>query len=131
MRLLLDTHVWLWLVSDQERLSAASRELFADHENDLLLSAAAIWEIGVKLAAGKLNFTGSPRVLVPQYIKRSGVQPLAIVLEHALRAADLPPHHRDPFDRMMVAQAQHESLTLVSADSRMAAYDVAVVNPVA
>ena len=71
----------------------------------------------------------SPSVQLPGYVKRSGVQPLVVTLEHALRAAELPMHHRDPFDRLMIAQAQEEELTFVTADSRLAAYDVPILQP--
>ncbi len=78
MRLLLDTHVWLWMLSGEERLSTESRTILADPENELFLSAAAVWEIAIKHAAGKLRYSGSPATQIPIHIKRSGVRPLAI-----------------------------------------------------
>lgn len=124
MRLLLDTHVWLWMVSDSDRLTTEARTALADHETDLFLSVAAVWEVAIKHAAGKLRYPGSPSVQVPLHIKRSGVSPLAVQVEHALAAEALPMHHRDPFDRMMIAQAQAEDMTLATADERFSAYDV-------
>jgi len=124
VRILLDTDVWLWMISAGDRLTDEARDLFQDEETDLFLSAAAVWEIGIKHAAGKLKFSGQPAVQIPPYIKRSGVQPLAISVGHALRASSLPPHHRDPFDRMMVAQALEEDLTLATVDQQLAAYGV-------
>ncbi len=128
MRLLLDTHVWLWMLSGEERLSTESRTILADPENELFLSAAAVWEIAIKHAAGKLRYSGSPATQIPIHIKRSGVRPLAISADHALAAGLLPLHHRDPFDRMMVAQAQADELTLATVDDRLAAYDVRLLN---
>ena len=124
MRLLLDTHVWLWLIGEDDRLNEPTRAALSDPENDIFLSAAAVWELAIKHAAGKLKYTGSPAVQVPFHIKRSGVRPLPITAEHALAAAALPMHHRDPFDRMMIAQALAEELTLSTADDRLSAYEV-------
>ena len=124
MRLLLDTRVWLWLIGEDERLNEPTRAALADPENDIFLSAAAVWELAIKRAAGKLKYTGSPAVQVPLHIKRSGVLPLPITADHGLAAAALPMHHRDPFDRMMIAQALAEDLTISTADERLSAYGV-------
>jgi PIN domain nuclease of toxin-antitoxin system len=124
MRLLLDTHVWLWMIGDDERLNEPTHTALTDPENDIFLSAAAVWELAIKRAAGKLKFTGSPAVQVAIHLKRSGVFPLPITADHALAAAALPMHHRDPFDRMMIAQALAEDLTLSTADARLSAYEV-------
>lgn len=128
MKLLLDTQVWLWMIGPAHRLSDAGRSLLEDRQNDLFLSAAAVWEIGIKYAAGRLAMVSPPSILVPTHIKRSGVQPLPVGISHALLAAALPMHHRDPFDRLMVAQALEEELTLVTADPQLAAYGVATIN---
>jgi PIN domain nuclease of toxin-antitoxin system len=124
MRLLLDTHVWLWMIGEDERLNEPTRAALIDPENDIFLSAAAVWELAIKHAAGKLKYTGSPAVQVSTHIKRSGVLPLPITADHALAAAALPMHHRDPFDRMMIAQALAEELTLSTADRRLSVYEV-------
>lgn len=116
------------MVSDSNRLSAEARRLFADEETDLFLSAAAVWEIGIKHAAGLLKLTGRPAVLLPMYLQRSGVQPLPISVGHALRAADLPPHHSDPYDRIMIGQALEEGLTFATANTNLAAYGVPLLN---
>jgi PIN domain nuclease of toxin-antitoxin system len=128
VRLLLDTHVWLWMISAEDRLSPATRTLLRDPATELYLSVAAVWEIGLKHAAGKLRYSGSPSVQLPIHIKRSGVSVLGIAVEHALVAAALPMHHRDPFDRLMIAQAQTEELTLATVDDRLSAYDVPVLD---
>jgi PIN domain nuclease of toxin-antitoxin system len=124
VRLLLDTHVWLWLVADEDRFTAEARGILGDPESQLYLSVVAVWEIAIKHAAGKLRYAGQPAVQVPLHITRSGVLPLGISVDHALAAAALPMHHRDPFDRMMIAQAQAEELTVATVDARFGAYDV-------
>ncbi|MDQ1674279.1 MAG: hypothetical protein QOC98_2841 [Frankiaceae bacterium] len=123
-RLLLDTHVWLWMVADPGRLSPEARDELADMDNTLLFSAASGWEIAVKHGLGKLILPSAPRDYVPDRLRRSGVLPLAVELDHVLRVSELPPHHRDPFDRLLVAQAQALDLRLVTADSQLDAYDV-------
>lgn len=129
MRLLLDTHAWLWMISDPDRLSSDTVTILEDRANDLYLSVAAIWEIGIKHAAGRLRYSGKPAVQVPLHVQRSGVIVLPIAMEHALAAAALPNHHRDPFDRLMVAQARSEELTILSADRQLAAYEVELLQP--
>ena len=124
MRILLDTHVWLWLIGAPDRLGKAGRELFTDPGNVLHFSAASAWEIAIKYALGKLPLPEPPDVFIPSRLVRDGITPLPIQLEHSLRVATLPPHHRDPFDRLLVAQAQLESLTLCTADRQLAPYDV-------
>jgi PIN domain nuclease of toxin-antitoxin system len=91
-----------------------------------LLSVASAWEIAIKFAAGKLRLPQAPDGLVAQWMAEDRVAPLPILLTHALRAGELPPHHRDPFDRLLIAQAQIEGLTLLTADRELAQYDVAV-----
>ena len=127
MRLLLDTHVWLWMITAHERLTDRDHAVLESPENDLYLSAAAVWELAMKSAAGKLTYSGSPSVQIPIHIERSGVYRLAVTVDHAIAAADLPMHHRDPFDRMLVAQARVEELTLATADRRLRAYGVEIL----
>ena len=124
MRILLDTHVWLWAIGAPDRLPDRVREQLADPAAELYLSVAAVWEIGIKHAAGKLRYSGSPQTQVPIHIQRSGVAILGITVEHALRAAALPMHHRDPFDRLMLAQADEQKLVFATADARLGAYGV-------
>lgn len=122
MRLLPDTHAFLWLLADDERLSARASELLTDPANDVLLSAAVVWEVAVKRSLGKLDapddFAG--------VILEAGAGSLAITVEHAQVVEGLPRHHRDPFDRMLVAQAGIERAVLLSADPDLRAYDVPV-----
>lgn len=124
MRLLLDTHVWLWMISADERLGDDARRMLLDPQTETYLSVAAVWELAIKHAAGKLRYTGSPSVQVPLHIKRSGVRTLGISVEQALNAAALPMHHRDPFDRLMLAQAADQELTFATADAKLEAYGV-------
>jgi PIN domain nuclease of toxin-antitoxin system len=127
VRVLLDTHVWLWLQSEPERLSEASLEMLIDPANELLLSAASAWEIAVKVLLGKLALPAPPADYVPRRLATSGTTALPVELRHALHVATLPRHHRDPFDRLLVAQAQVEGLPLVTADPQLAAYEVEIL----
>jgi PIN domain nuclease of toxin-antitoxin system len=124
VRFLVDTHCWLWLQTSPDRLRADVLALLADPANDLLLSAASSWEIAVKHALGKLPLPEAPSLFVPRRMAASGTRGLAIEHAHALRVAELPPHHRDPFDRILVAQAQIERLTVVTVDRQLEKYDI-------
>jgi PIN domain nuclease of toxin-antitoxin system len=126
VNLLLDTQVWLWMLAAPERLSPAGRRLVVSMDNELFFSAASAWEIAIKYALGKLKLSGEPADLVPEWMTRTGVTPLAVLHRHALHVASLPRHHRDPFDRLLVAQAQLEQLTVLTADRDFERYDVKV-----
>lgn len=123
MKLLLDTHVWLWLQEAPERLGDA-QGIAADLRNPLLLSACSTWEIVIKFRLGKLQLPEPPAAYLPDRMATSGTTPLAVEHAHALAVAELPHHHHDPFDRMLVAQARQERATLVTADPAIRAYDV-------
>ena len=120
MRLLLDTHALLWALADPDRLSDEARDALRDGRNDVLVSAASVWEIAIKQAAGKLR---APDDLL-DVTAATGFGWLSISARHASLAGALPPHHRDPFDRMLVAQARVESLTILTRDQRFALYGV-------
>ncbi len=122
MSLLLDTHALLWWLSGAP-LSPAATERIADSDTLVAVSAASIWEIAIKTTIGKLRMDGS----VAAEASREGFEPLAITWAHAERAGALPGRHRDPFDRMLIAQAQAEGLTVVTRDAAFAAYDVDVL----
>lgn len=124
MKLLLDTHVWLWLQTTPERIRPDTLEALSAVENTLLLSAASSWEIAIKYALGKLALPIAPAAYVEQRMVQSGTTGLPVEHVHALRVAELPPHHRDPFDRMLVAQAQIEGATLVTLEGQLARYEV-------
>ncbi len=123
MRLLLDSHVLLWWFDDDASLSAHTRDAIRAGAEDVLVSAASVWEIELKRAKGKLS---APRDLIDR-IESSGFRHLAITPDHARDAARLPRHHGDPFDRMLVAQAQAEAAVLVTHDETLSAYDVPVL----
>ncbi len=126
-RILLDTHVWLWLNGDPERLNDEARRALADPDNDLFLSAASTWEIAIKHAAGRLELPAPPAQFIPTRLAENNARPLAIQHGHTLAAAELPLHHRDPFDRMLVAQARQEDLQLATGDERLRAYDAPIL----
>jgi PIN domain nuclease of toxin-antitoxin system len=121
--LLLDTHTLLWGLGDLDRLSPAAREVLSAGIAPAFVSAASIWEIGIKRASGKLR---APDDLLDRVVAAS-FQELAVDFRHAAVAGALPRHHGDPFDRMIVAQAQCEGLTVVTCDEHIAAYDVPVL----
>ena len=126
MRYLLDTHVLIWWLTSDKRLSAKARELITSHRNTLCWSAASTWEIAIKHALGRLVFEESPERLLPFELDRNHIESLVITNEHAFLAGQLPMHHKDPFDRMLVAQAQVEAIGIISNDSNFQLYDVDV-----
>ena len=127
MRILLDTQCWLWMLAEPERFSEASRRLLIARENELFFSAASAWEISMKYDLGRLTLPAPPAASVPPLMAKTGVTPLPVLHEHALAVAGLPPHHRDPFDRLLVAQARVERLPILSADRTLEAYDVEIL----
>lgn len=131
MRYLLDTHVWLWLQAAPARLHADLIDELRDGRTSLWLSAVSSWEIAIKWSAGKLALPEPPDSYVPSRMERSGVEGLAIEHAHALRVAELPRHHADPFDRLLIAQALVDGLTIVTADPAFDAYDVPVIHAAA
>ena len=124
MRLLLDTHIALWAILGDGRLPKLAKGLIEDFDNDVFVSAASVWEITVKhaLARGRPNDMpiSAPEALT--YFRRAGYGLLAVNAEHAAAVSDLPQHHSDPFDRVLVAQAQIEPLRLITRDARLAGY---------
>jgi PIN domain nuclease of toxin-antitoxin system len=127
MRFLLDTQVWLWLLAEPERIDPQVLDQLGDRSNDVLLSAASSWEIAIKHGLGKLELPEPPPTYVPERMRRSGVTPLPIEHAHALAVATLPTHHRDPFDRLLVAQAALLGIVIVTADRQFDPYDVEVL----
>ncbi len=125
MRLLLDTHLLLWGAGQPDRLSAAARSLLQDPANDLVFSVASLWEITIKRGLGRADFRVEPRVL-RRGLRDHGYTELAITAEHALAVDLLPPIHKDPFDRLLLAQAVMEGITLLTADPIVARYPAPV-----
>jgi PIN domain nuclease of toxin-antitoxin system len=121
--LLADTHAALWLLGDDERLSPRADQMLTDASNEVMLSAAVVWEVAIKRSLGKLDAPDGFAGLLLD----AGAVPLAVSIDHARAVRSLPWHHRDPFDRLLVAQAALEDAILVSNDERLRAYDVQVV----
>ncbi|HEY5979223.1 MAG TPA: type II toxin-antitoxin system VapC family toxin [Microlunatus sp.] len=128
MRLLIDTHIALWLAVSPARLSASASSIVRDGAHELVLSTASAWEIAVKHAAGKLLLPAPPEAFVPELCRRLRLAVLVIEISHALRAGTLPMLHRDPFDRVLVAQAQVVGLPIMTVDPKIARYDVEVIS---
>ena len=127
MRALLDTHAFLWWIDDDARLSAPARGVIADGENQILLSVVSVWEILVKAGLGRLVIEEPVAERVSEQIEANAFEVLPIHLRHALRLTDLPSLHRDPFDRMLVAQALEEGLTVISGDRALSDYPIRLV----
>ena len=127
MTYLLDTHVWLWLLADPDRIRSELLSELQDGRNSLLLSAASSWEISIKWSMGRLPLPAEPSVYLPVRMQSLGVLGLAVSHAHALEVASLEPHHRDPFDRLLIAQARVDDLKLVTADRAFEPYDVPLV----
>jgi PIN domain nuclease of toxin-antitoxin system len=124
MRLLVDTHTWLWMLASPDRLPDRARGVLGDQRTEVLLSAASSWEIAIKYKLGKLPLPEAPLTYVPSRMAASGCTGLAVEHAHVLRAGQLPLHHRDPFDRVLIAQAQILGTPVVSCDPAFAAYEV-------
>lgn len=130
MKVLLDTHCWLWSLAEPARLSPEVRRLLSARRNTVFLSAASAWEIAIKCALGKLTLPEPVQSFVPSRMAAQGLTPLPISHSHALRVGTLPAIHRDPFDRILVAQALVEKLPLVTSDPMLARYPIRVVSAV-
>jgi len=127
LRVLLDTHAFLWWVRDDGRLSGRARDALSDAGNELLFSVVSGWEIAIKAQLGKLRASEDVGAYLSGQLSINSMQVLPIYLSHAVRVADLPNHHRDPFDRLLVAQALVEDLPLVSVDPEISRYPVEVI----
>ena len=127
MRILLDTHAFLYWITDSDRLSRRAREVFLNSGSVLLWSAASSWEVPIKYALGRLELTKPPKEILPEQLRRQRIGSLPVEHSHAFRVAELPLHHRDPFDRLLVAQAQVERVPILSRDQALRDYDVEVI----
>ena len=125
MTYLLDTHVLLWAAGEPQRLTPETQNLLRDPATDLTFSTASIWEVVIKSALGRSDFRVDPRQLRDGLL-RNGYGELAIRSDHTLAVGQLPPIHNDPFDRILVAQAQVENITLLTMDAQLARYPVAI-----
>lgn len=127
MRLLLDSHTLLWALYEPERLPIPVQESISDDNNDIFVSLATVWELANKAAVHRLPLAGSSVERMVERIEQLGVIFLPITQSNIVAAATLPPHHADPFDRMLIAQAQADTLILVTKDAEVAKYDVQIL----
>jgi len=124
MKIIVDTHAFLWLLTDDERLSKTAKKIFLDPENILFISAASLWEICIKTSLGKLSLKSGWLKIIQDEMRINAIQWLPIEMLHCAQLIKLPFHHRDPFDRMLIAQAMAEDMQLMSRDSRLSDYDI-------
>ncbi len=124
MRVILDTHTFLWFIEDNRSLSAAARRIIEERDTEPILSVASIWEIAIKVSIGKLELRLPFAHLIPQQLAENDITLLGIFVAHAIRLTTLPFHHRDPFDRLLIVQAMVEQLPILSADTTFDAYGI-------
>jgi PIN domain nuclease of toxin-antitoxin system len=124
MKILVDTHTFLWWNEASSKLSRRASTLLADSRNTLFLSVASVWELVMKVQSGKLKIPEPPSIYVPTRAAHYGIEILPITLAHALAVESLPAHHRDPFDRILVAQAQVEKLPILTVDQEVRRYSI-------
>lgn len=127
MNILLDTHALLWLIAGDNRLSRKANQVFLDRENNIYLSAASYWEICIKISLGKLKLDENWEHIINHEISFNNIRWLQISKDHCRRIVNLPFHHRDPFDRILIAQAMIEDMHLMTCDERIYKYKVPVI----
>ena len=127
MKILLDTHAFLWWIIDSPKLSARAREVIQDSNNELFFSAASGWEIAIKAQLGRLQLPDNLEQFILEQLSLNAILVLPIQLRHALRVYTLPQYHRDPFDRILVAQSQIETLPILTADTQITPYTVETI----
>ena len=127
MRLLLDTHTFIWLDASPDQLSAEAHDLLQDPGNDLLFSIVSAWEIQIKAQLGRLDLRCDLAGILQEQQESNGIELLPITLPHILRLSELPPHHGDPFDRLLISQARVEDIILVTKDENISKYPIDVL----
>ena len=127
MKILIDTHCWLWWIAEPSKLQDSACRQITDRNNTIFLSAASSWEIAIKYSIGKLELPEPPERFVPKRLARDAISSLAIEHIHALHVAHLPYHHRDPFDRLIISQAQIERIPIMTVDVQFEPYDVKLI----
>lgn len=127
MRVLLDTHAFLWWINEDTRMSERTTEIFSDGDNELLFSAASSWEMAIKIGLGKLRVSGEFGSYLSRCLAENAMEVLPVSFAHTVGVARLPHHHRDPFDRILVAQALIEEIPIVSADDSISRYPVETI----
>ena len=124
MKYLLDTHIFLWWITDNTKLHRNMRDLISDKSNELYLSSASLWEMIIKSKLNKIDLPDDPKVYLKEQVEINSINILNITMEHSLETFDLPDIHKDPFDRMLIAQARVEKLTILTTDSFIKRYEV-------
>lgn len=127
MKYLIDTHAFLWWITDSQSLSKKVREIIGKAGNDLFWSVASSWEVAIKYKLGRLPLPDTPSVFITSELFKNRIESVQITNEHAFTAGQLPPHHKDPFDRMLISQAQLEDMTILSSHSTFQVYEVKTV----
>jgi PIN domain nuclease of toxin-antitoxin system len=127
MKYLLDTMIWLWSVGPVDNIGQEGLAILESSDEEIYFSAASSWEIAIKMQLGKYALPGVPGRYVPKRLNEQGIHPLSVSQRHALHVYELPLHHRDPFDRLLIAQAVEEEMTILTADRVFAKYPVKVV----
>jgi PIN domain nuclease of toxin-antitoxin system len=127
MKVLIDTHTFLWWNMDDPRLSLHAKEIIADGQNEVYLSAASVWEMVIKTAKGRLILPEPPAQYISSRMSLYRFRPLPVQISHAAHVYELPPYHHDPFDRMLIAQSQLESIPLVTTDEDIRRYELETI----
>jgi PIN domain nuclease of toxin-antitoxin system len=127
MKYLLDTMVWLWSVGPTDKIGRAGLDVLTNGEVEVYFSAASAWEVAIKIQLGKFTLTEPPGRYVPKRLSAQGIRSLSITQDHTLKVYDLASHHRDPFDRLLIAQAIVEDMTILTADRVFAKYPVEIL----
>jgi PIN domain nuclease of toxin-antitoxin system len=127
MKILLDTQCWLWWLAAPEKLSQSARRRIADKRNIVYLSAASSWEIAIKYSIGKLPLPEPPMQFIPKRLARDAITALAIEVMHTLHVADLPRHHKDPFDRILISQSIKEDIPIMTVDKQFELYEANIL----
>lgn len=127
MKVLLDTHAFLWWIMDDPRLSQRVKTILSENHNQIFLSSASGWEMAIKVKLGKLSLPKNFEFFVVRELRNNGIEVLPVQMSHALHVHRLPAHHRDPFDRMLIAQSQLENLSLVTNDAQIVRYPIKTI----
>ncbi|HEY0285181.1 MAG TPA: type II toxin-antitoxin system VapC family toxin [Vicinamibacterales bacterium] len=127
MKILLDTQCWLWMTTSPERFSPTALEQIETTENELFFSAVSAWEIALKVGLGKLRLPERPRDYIARHLRQTRTMAMPITVEHGAYVAELPAHHRDPFDRLLIAQAIAEDMPILTVDPQFQKYDVRLI----
>jgi len=127
VKFLLDSGVWVWTIASPEKISPRAFEVFNDEKNEVYFSAVSSWELSIKAGNRKLQLPSPPDQCIPAFMAKQGLVPLAISHLHTVRVFDLPPYHRDPFDRLLIAQAMVEEMTILTNDQEFEKYPIDIV----